>query len=40
MLENYQQTMYSVIRASNFASSLWFLCWIMIGKFVFLSLFL
>ncbi|MEW5300382.1 MAG: hypothetical protein WDW36_003317 [Sanguina aurantia] len=39
-LENYQQTMYSVIRATNYASCMWFVTWILFGKYIFLSLFL
>lgn len=39
-LENYQQTMYSVVRASNWASTLWFTWWIFFGKYTFLALFL
>ncbi|GAX79594.1 hypothetical protein CEUSTIGMA_g7035.t1 [Chlamydomonas eustigma] len=39
-LENYQQTMYSVVRASNYGAVSWFLTWIFLGKYTFLSLFL
>lgn len=39
-LENYQQTMYSLVRASGWGSVSWFLIWIVLGKYTFLSLFL
>ncbi len=39
-LENYQQTMYSVVRASSYGAVAWFLVWILLGKYTFLSLFL
>jgi hypothetical protein len=39
-LENFQISMYSVIRASSYASSMYWLAWIVIGKFIFLTLFL
>ena len=32
--------MYSVVRADGYASTLWFVLWILIGKYTFLSLFL
>ena len=38
--ENFQQTMYSVVRASSFGAVAWFLIWILLGKYTFLSLFL
>jgi hypothetical protein len=31
-LENYQQTMYMIVRASGYASSLWFIAWVLIGE--------
>lgn len=39
-LENFQITMYSVIRANNYLSSMYWLAWIILGKFIFLTLFL
>lgn len=39
-LENFQITMYSVIRATNYASSMFWLAWIIMGKFILLTLFL
>ena len=39
-LENYQQTMFSVVRADNYGATAWFVLWILIGKYIFLSLFL
>jgi hypothetical protein len=39
-LENYQQTLYAVIRGTSYAAALWFICWIVIGRYIFLSLFL
>jgi len=39
-LENFQISMYSVIRATNYASSMYWLAWIILGKFIFLTLFL
>eukprot|EP00775_Hariotina_reticulata_P006841 gene6841-7059_t len=39
-LENFQITMYSVIRATNYASALFWLAWIILGKYIFLTLFL
>lgn len=39
-LENFQIGMYSVIRATNYASSMYWLAWIILGKFIFLTLFL
>jgi hypothetical protein len=32
--------MYSVVRATNYASSAFWLAWIIIGKYIFLTLFL
>lgn len=32
-LENYQQTLYSIVRASNWAASLWFVAWTIIGGY-------
>lgn len=39
-LENFQITMFSVIRATNYASSMFWLAWIIMGKFILLTLFL
>jgi hypothetical protein len=39
-LENFQIAMYSVIRATNYLSSMYWLAWIIVGKFIFLTLFL
>ncbi len=39
-LENYQMTLYSVVRSQGYAACTWFVLWILIGKFTFLSLFL
>lgn len=39
-LENFQISMYSIIRATSFASSMFWLAWIILGKFIFLTLFL
>ncbi|KAG2448926.1 hypothetical protein HYH02_006274 [Chlamydomonas schloesseri] len=39
-LENWQNTMYAVIRQTDYASSLFFVMWIVIGRYIFLTLFL
>ncbi|KAF8072369.1 NaCP60E [Scenedesmus sp. PABB004] len=39
-LENFQTTMYSVIRATNYGSAAYWLAWVILGKYIFLTLFL
>jgi hypothetical protein len=39
-LENWELYMYSVIRASGYIASIYFISWVIIGKYVFLSLFM
>eukprot|EP00198_Chlamydomonas_reinhardtii_P001158 XP_001690493.1 voltage-gated Ca2+ channel, alpha subunit [Chlamydomonas reinhardtii] len=39
-LENWQNIMYAVIRQTGYASSLFFVMWIIIGRYIFLTLFL
>ncbi len=31
---------YSLVRASNYGATLWFIAWVLIGRYLFLSLFL
>jgi hypothetical protein len=39
-LENFEVTMYSAIRATNYASSAFWLAWVIMGKYILLMLFL
>lgn len=39
-LENFQTQMYSAIRATNYASSAFWLAWVIMGKYILLMLFL
>ncbi|KAG2432797.1 hypothetical protein HXX76_008531 [Chlamydomonas incerta] len=39
-LENWQNLMYATIRQTDYASSLFFVMWIVIGRYIFLTLFL
>ncbi|KXZ47565.1 hypothetical protein GPECTOR_34g724 [Gonium pectorale] len=39
-LENWQNTMYATIRQTDYGSSLFFIFWIIIGRYIFLTLFL
>jgi hypothetical protein len=39
-LENFEVTMYSAIRATNYASSVFWLAWVIMGKYILLMLFL
>jgi hypothetical protein len=39
-LENYEMTMFTIIRASNYGAAAYFMSWIVLGKFILLALFL
>lgn len=39
-LEDWEIIMYSVIRQSNFGSTIYFVAWVVLGKYTFLTLFL
>jgi hypothetical protein len=39
-LENFEMTMFMIIRAANYGAAAYFLCWIVLGKFILLALFL
>ncbi|GIL55077.1 hypothetical protein Vafri_10594, partial [Volvox africanus] len=39
-LENYQNNMYETIRTTNYGSALFFVAWIVVGKYILLTLFL
>jgi hypothetical protein len=39
-LENFEVTMYSAIRATNYGSSAFWLAWVIMGKYILLMLFL
>ena len=39
-LENFQNYLYATIRSTNYGATAFYLLWIIIGKYVFLTLFL
>lgn len=39
-LENWQNLIYTTVRASNWGAALYFVAWIILGKYIFLTLFL